>query len=64
MGNIINKLFGGTVADTRTGRVWPIRYFHQITSPEDMQSSRFSRWDPRMHTKTLKYPAQEPAKDF
>ena len=45
-------------------RTWPVRYFHQITSTEDMQASRFSRWDPRMNASHSKYPAKETAKDF
>jgi hypothetical protein len=45
-------------------RTWPVRYFHQAVTSEDISASRFSKWDPRMHAKTLKYPAQEPAKDF
>lgn len=60
MGSVIST----NSTNNETRRIWPIRYFHQITSPEDMQSSRFGRWDPRMYMSEFKYPAKEPAKDF
>lgn len=60
----MGTLFSTRATKTEEKRIWPIRYFHQAVTPEDINASRFSRWDPRMHAGTLKYPAQEPAKDF
>jgi len=56
-----------TFRDTKnipSERIWPIRYFNQVITPDDMRASRFSKWDPKMYAATLKYPAKEPPKDF
>ena len=60
MGNLFS--FESHVNDPR--RVWPIRYFHQITNEEDLSAARFDYWDPKMYAAKLAYPAKEPPKDF
>lgn len=62
MGTLLSK---AEIKDKRnTERIWPVRYFNQAITLEDLQASRFSKWDPKMYTATLKYPAKEPPKDF
>lgn len=54
--------FRDSSSDAR--RIWPIRYFHQVTSSTDLNASRFDYWDPKMYSAKLAYPAKEPPKDF
>jgi len=45
-------------------RIWPVRYFNQIEPGTDLDSVRFSMWDPRKYRDLFKYPKKEPAKDY
>ena len=61
MGNI---LFNSRSENTRTESIWPVRSFFHANNKEEIIRGRYGLWDPDRYRETLKYPAQEPAKDL
>lgn len=59
MGNIFS-----TRNPEETRRIWPVRSWYHVPSPDQYDATKFGHWDPAKYHGELKYPAQEPAKDY
>lgn len=44
-------------------RIWPVRSWYHAQKDEYVET-KFENWNPENYNKDLKYPNQEPAKDY
>lgn len=61
MGNVLGQ---GNNKKENERRIWPIRSWYHVPDHTQYEAVKYGNWDPAKYNSELKYPAQEPAKDY